>query len=66
MISKSILLSAIAVAVALYIRGRSRKELHRGSSDRFDRHAPLDEIQEDSFPASDSPSSVRPPAWSTP
>jgi hypothetical protein len=62
--SKSILVSAIAVALALYVRSRSRKELYRGSWDRFDRHAPLDEIEEDSFPASDPPSSVPSPAWS--
>jgi hypothetical protein len=62
-IFKSIVVSVIAVAVALHIR-RSRQELSRGPHHRFDRHAPLDEIDEDSFPASDPPSSVPAPAWS--
>ena len=58
MLWKSILVSAIAVGAALYIRNRSIDEIHRGHWNRLDRHAPLDEMMEDSFPASDPPSSM--------
>jgi hypothetical protein len=53
------LLSGIAIGAAVYLRSASRfKHSNRGNWNRLDRNAPMHDLADGSFPASDPPSSV--------
>jgi len=53
------LLSGIAVGASLYLRSASRvRHCGHGAWNRLDRNAPMHDLADGSFPASDPPSSV--------
>ena len=56
----ALLLSGIAVGAAIYLRSASRfrHSRHEAWNNRLDRNAPMHDLADGSFPASDPPSSV--------
>ena len=54
----ALLLSGIAVGAAIYLRSASRFHQSKQSWNRLDRNAPMHDLADGSFPASDPPSSV--------
>lgn len=53
-----LLLSALAIGASVYLRSTSRSYRQRGNWNRLDRHAPMHDLADGSFPASDPPSTV--------
>jgi hypothetical protein len=54
----ALLLSAISIGVAVYLRGYHAAQSHHSEWNRLDRHAPMHDPADGSFPASDPPSTV--------
>jgi hypothetical protein len=53
-----LLLSALAIGASVYLRSTSRPHQERSDWNRFDRNAPMFDMADGSFPASDPPSTV--------
>jgi len=52
------LLSGIAIGATIYLRSAARFNQSNGAWNRLDRNAPMHDLADGSFPASDPPSSV--------
>jgi len=53
-----LLLSALAIGISVYLRNTSRSDRDQSNWNRLDRHAPMRDLADGSFPASDPPSTV--------
>jgi hypothetical protein len=54
----ALLLSAVSIGVLIYLRGFERTPGRHNEWNRLDRHAPMHDLADGSFPASDPPSTV--------